>query len=118
MDETVLLYIMLILMREEFIIFTLNQIFLSTELCMIFFYLKLNLIIYRTMYDLFLSLHFSRNEEQITTGYLIDCAMGSSGGGRVRKLSVICLNNNAIVARDILVTILHCGTPEPCPSAI
>ena len=44
--------------------------------------------------------------------------MGSSGGGRVRKLLVVCLHNNAIVVRGILVTILHCGTPEPCLSAI
>ena len=41
--------------------------------------------------------------------------MGSSGGGRFRELSLVCLHNNAIVARlgGILVTILHCGTPEP-----
>ena len=39
--------------------------------------------------------------------------MGSSGGGRVRKLSVVCLHNNAIVARFILITMLYCGTPEP-----
>ena len=58
------------------------------------------------------------NEEQIITGYPIDGAMCSSGGGRVRKLSVICVHNNAIVARGILVTILHCGTPEPRLSAI
>ena len=48
------------------------------------------------------------NEEKIITGYPIDGAMGSSVGGRVRKLSVVCLNNNAIVARGILVTILQC----------
>ena len=47
------------------------------------------------------------------TGYPIDGAMGSSGGGRVWKLLVGCLHNNAIVARGILVTILHCKTPEP-----
>ena len=58
------------------------------------------------------------NEEQIITGYMVDGAMGSSGGGRVRKLYVVCLHNNAIVARCILVTILHCETPEPCLSAI
>ena len=52
------------------------------------------------------------NEEQIMTGYRIDGAMGSSGGGHVWKLSVVCLHNNAIVARGILVTILHCGTHE------
>ena len=62
------------------------------------------------MYRLYL--HY--NEE---TGYPIDGAMGSSGGGRVRKLSVVCLHNNAIVARGILVTILHCGTSEPRLSA-
>ena len=40
-------------------------------------------------------------------------AMVSSGGGRVRELSVVCLHNNAFVARGILVTIyLHCGTPK------
>ena len=59
-----------------------------------------------------------KNEEQIITGYPIDGAMGSSGGGHFLKLSVVCLHNNAIVARDILVTILHCGTPEPHLSAI
>ena len=58
------------------------------------------------------------NEEQIITGYPIDGAIGSSGGGRVRKLSVVCLHNNAIVARGILVTIFHCGTSEPHLSAI
>ena len=58
------------------------------------------------------------SDDQIITGYPIDGAMGSSGGGRVRKLSVVCLHNNAIIARDILVTILHRGTPEPCLSAI
>ena len=54
------------------------------------------------------------NEEQIITCYPIDGAMGSSGVGRVRELSVVCLHSNAIVARGILVTILHCGTSEPC----
>ena len=44
--------------------------------------------------------------------------MGSSGGGRVPKLSLVCFHINAIVARGILVTILHCGTPEPRLSAI
>ena len=58
------------------------------------------------------------NEEQIIIGYPIDGAMVSSGGGRVRKLSVVCLHNNAIFAKGIVVTILHCGTPEPRPSAI
>ena len=51
-------------------------------------------------------------------GYPIDDSMGSSGGGRVQKLSVVCLHNNAIVARGNLVTILHCGIPEPRLSAI
>ena len=60
----------------------------------------------------------SYNEEQIITGYLIDGAMGSSDGGRAWKLSLICLHNNAIVARGILVTILHCGTPKPRLSTI
>ena len=58
------------------------------------------------------------NEEQIITSYPIDGAKGSSDGGRVQKLSVIYLCNKAIVARGILVSILHCGTPEPCLSAI
>ena len=53
------------------------------------------------------------NEKQIITGYPIDGAMGSSGEWRFRELSVICLHNNATVARCILVTILHYGTPEP-----
>ena len=44
------------------------------------------------------------NEEQIITGYPIDGAMERSGGGRIRKLSDVCLHNNAIVARGILVT--------------
>ena len=57
--------------------------------------------------------HFITNEQQIITDCPIDVAMGSSGGGRVRKLSVVCLHNNAIVARGILATVLHCGTPEP-----
>ena len=59
------------------------------------------------------------NEEQIITGDLIDGAMGSLGGGWVRKLLVVCLHNNAIVARGILVIILHnYGTPEPGLSTI
>ena len=58
------------------------------------------------------------NKEQIITGYPTDGAMGSLGGGWVWELSVVCLHNNANVARGILVTILHCGTPEPCLSAI
>ena len=58
------------------------------------------------------------NEEQIITGYPMDGAMGSSGGRRVWKLSVVCLHNNTIVARCILVTILHFGTPEARLSAI
>ena len=43
--------------------------------------------------------------------------MGSTGGGRVQKLLMVCLHNKAIVARGILVTMLHCGTPEPRLSA-
>ena len=46
----------------------------------------------------------NHNEEQIITVYPIDGAMGHSGGGRVRKLSGVCLHNNATVARGILVT--------------
>ena len=57
------------------------------------------------------------NKEQIITIYPIDGPMGSSGGGRVRKLSMVCLHNNGIVARGILVTILHWRTPEPLLSA-
>ena len=60
----------------------------------------------------------SINEEQIITGYPIDGAMGNLGVGLARKLSVVCLHNNAIVERGILVTILHCGTLEPHLSAI
>ena len=41
------------------------------------------------------------NEEQIITNFPIDGAMERSGGGRVRKLSDVCLHNNAIVARGI-----------------
>ena len=58
------------------------------------------------------------NEELIITGHSKDGAMGSSGGGRVPKSSVVCLHNNAIVVRGILVTILHFGIPEPRLSAI
>ena len=36
----------------------------------------------------------------------------------LKKISMVCLHNNAIVARGILVTILHCGTPELRLSAI
>ena len=61
---------------------------------------------------------YSLNGEQIITSYPVDGAMGCSGGGRVRKLSVIYLHNNAIIARGILITLLHCGTPEPRLSAI
>ena len=50
------------------------------------------------------SISISYNEEQIITGYPIDGAMGRSGGRQVRKLSDVCLHNNAIVARGILVT--------------
>ena len=52
------------------------------------------------------------------TGYPIDGAMGSSGGGRAQKLSMVCLHNNAIVARGILGTILHCGTPNCFVSSV
>ena len=41
-------------------------------------------------------------------GYLIDGACIV----RVWKLSMVCLHNNAFVVRCILVTRLHCGTPE------
>ena len=40
------------------------------------------------------------------------------GEGQVRKLSMVCLHNNAFVARGILVTRLHCGTPQVHLSAI
>ena len=46
----------------------------------------------------------SINEEQIITCYPIDGAMGLSGGGWVQKLSDVCLHNNVIVGRGILVT--------------
>ena len=49
------------------------------------------------------------NEEQILYNYPIDGTMSSSGGWWVRKLSMVCLHNNAIVARGILVTLLHRG---------
>ena len=58
------------------------------------------------------------NEEQIITGYPIDGAMGSLGGWRVPELAGVCLHNKATVARGILVTILHSGTPEPRLNAI
>ena len=48
----------------------------------------------------------------IITGHQIDGAMGSSCGGPVRKLSDVCLHNNAIVARGLWLLILHCRTPE------
>ena len=57
-------------------------------------------------------------EKQMITGYPLDGAIGSSDGGRVRKLSMVCLHNIVIVARGILVNILHCGTLEPRLSAI
>ena len=57
-----------------------------------------------------------QNEEQKITGYHIDDDMGSSGGRQIRKLSVVCLHNNIIVARGILVTILHWDTRTPAPS--
>ena len=55
------------------------------------------------------------NEEQIKTGYPIDGAMGSSGGGRVSEVIVGLSHNNAIVARDILVTIALWDTRTPPP---
>ena len=58
------------------------------------------------------------NEEQTITGYPIDGAMGTSGGGWIRELLVVCLHNNAIVARGILFTLLYCGTPQPRLSAV
>ena len=44
--------------------------------------------------------------------------MGSSGGGQVWKLSMVCLHNKAIVARGNLVSILHYGIPKHRLSAI
>ena len=58
------------------------------------------------------------NEEQIINGYPFDGAIGSSGGRRIWKLLMVCLHNNAIVARGTLATILHCRTPEPRLNAI
>ena len=40
------------------------------------------------------------------------------GAGQVWKLSMVCLHNNAFVARGTQVTWLHCGTPELRHSAI
>ena len=37
---------------------------------------------------------------------------------QVRKLSIVCLHKKAFVAKGILVTRLHCGTPELRLSAI
>ena len=37
---------------------------------------------------------YKSNEEQIITVYPINGAMGSSGGGRVPKLSMVCSQNN------------------------
>ena len=56
------------------------------------------------------------NEEQIITSYPTDGAMSSSRGGRVWELSVVCLHNNAIVARGILCCIV--GHPKPHLGAI
>ena len=60
------------------------------------------------------------NEEQIMTSYLIDGTIGCAGGERVRKFSMVCLQNNGytFVARGILVTLLQSGTPEPQLGAI
>ena len=63
-------------------------------------------------------MNFDINEGQIIISYPTDGAMGSSGGGLLREFSVVCLHNNAIVAKGILVTILHCGTPESRISAV
>ena len=57
--------------------------------------------------------YVSTNEEQIISGYPIDGAIGSSGRRRVRKVSVVCLHNNAIVARGILVIYCIMGHPIP-----
>ena len=50
------------------------------------------------------------NEEQIITSYPIDGAIGRSGDGMIRKFSDVCLDDNAMVAKGILVT--NIGTPE------
>ena len=63
-------------------------------------------------------LKLANDEEQIITCYPIDGSMGSSDAGWVRQLSVVCLHQNPIVARGILVNILHSRTPEPRLSAI
>ena len=57
------------------------------------------------------------NEEQIITGYPIDGAMGISGGGRVRKLSVVCLHNNGIVCEwhpGYYIALWDTQTPPQC----
>ena len=53
---------------------------------------------------------FNLNEEQIIHGYPIDGAMSSSGAEVIGRLFTYCYN--AFVARGILVTPLHCGTPK------
>ena len=58
-------------------------------------------------------LYFWSNEEQLLIGYPID---SSSGGGQVQKLSVVCLHKSYCCERH--PGLLHCGTPEPCLSAI
>ena len=49
------------------------------------------------------------NKEQIIHGYPID------GAGQDQKLSMVCLHNNAFVARGIRVTRLHCARPWIVP---
>ena len=49
------------------------------------------------------------NEEQIIHGYLINGAMVQVWSESYR---CFVLQNNAFVARGILITLLHCGTPE------
>ena len=44
--------------------------------------------------------------------------MCGSGGGRLSEVIGGCLHNNSIVERSILVTILHCRTPEPRLSTV
>ena len=57
------------------------------------------------------------NEEQIITDHPIDGAMGSSGGGRFRELSVVCLHN-VIVPRGILYCIVGHPNPASAPSIL
>ena len=50
--------------------------------------------------------------------YPIDGAIGVRAAAGFGSLLMVCLHNNAIDARCILVTRLHCGTPEARLSAI